>query len=149
MGGEPEAGSPSPSPRFHRYERQRKRDPYGQCNWAWTDELSGADLGGGPSALVVGLVVVAVWVLLWVLVVPVVLFAFDLLLFLAVLAGGVAFKVLFRRPWKVEAPRSTRRTSHTRGVVGLRASGNAVETVARALKHGKALHEIKPASELR
>ena len=35
------------------------------------------------------------------------------------------------------------------GVVGLRASGNAVETVARALKHGKALHEIEPASELR
>jgi hypothetical protein len=64
-------------------------------------------------------------------------FIVDLLILLVIAAGGIALRVLFRRPWMIEAktpgPPPAR---DTWGVVGIRASAQAVETVAQAIRRG-------------
>jgi hypothetical protein len=141
---------PRPIPRFKREKSSPLGERSASSGGGWSDGLAGVELIEAPSAILVAIVMVVAWILLWVLVVPVLVFAFDVLLFLAVLAGGIAFKVLFRRPWKVEAHSiDPPDESHAWGVVGLRASGKAVETVAKAIERGMAVEDIRPATELR
>jgi hypothetical protein len=97
----------------------------------------------GAVAVAIGVVAVAL-VLAWFFVFPVLILVVDLLLFVIIAIGGVAVRVLFRRPFKVEAravdpPPET----HTFGVVGIRASGQAVDTVADAIQRGMPANEIR------
>jgi hypothetical protein len=141
---------PRAVPRFKREKADPLGDRSSSSGGSWTDGMGGVELVEAPSAIVVAIVMVIAWILLWVLIVPLAIFLFDVLLFLAILIGGIAFKVLFRRPWKVEAHSiDPPYELHAWGVVGLRASRDAVGTVARALQSGQALHEIRPATGLR
>jgi hypothetical protein len=51
---------------------------------------------------------------------------------------GIGARVVFRRPWAVEAVAPDGAT-HTWRVVGWQASGDAVDAVANALEHGNPL----------
>lgn len=94
------------------------------------------------AALAIALVI-AVGTFAWIVLFPVLFFLAELLLILLIAAGGVAIRVLFRRPWKIEARTvEPPQVSHTWGVIGMRASADAVETVAYALSRGTAPDEI-------
>lgn len=123
----------------------------------------GAGEAGDPGCILdafdelffVLVVVLAVGVLVLVGV-PLLLAVVDLVFLLLVTVLGLAARVLFRRPWVVEARSSTplapdpgaARPSdapvpaarrHTWRVVGWRASGEHVDHVANALAHGNTL----------
>lgn len=102
------------------------------------DVFNGADLLGGADDLpIVGVIVVVVLAVVFtigalVFVLPALLFVVEVLIL--VLAAGLAVlgRVLFRRPWTVEA-RSSSGERREWKVVGWRASGALVDQVAHHL----------------
>jgi hypothetical protein len=124
---------------------QRARD-WGETAWGGIEFGSGAldAAANGPTALVVALIVFLVLLLLWAFLIPALFFLFDLLIVLMITLAGGAVRVLFRRPWKIEARTDgLLAEQHTWGVVGVRASDDAVHTVAYALSRGMAAQEIR------
>ncbi len=57
----------------------------------------------GPTALVVAIIVFLVLLIGWAFLIPALFFLFDLLILLVITLIGGAVRVLFRRPWKIEA----------------------------------------------
>jgi hypothetical protein len=104
---------------------------------------SGDGCLGSIDDLLIGLVVVVVAIVLIVFVAPLVIFAVELvLLLLAVLLGLVA-RIVFRRPWAVDAFAAD--GTHLRWkAVGWRATTAKVHEVTAALSHGV----IPPGAEL-
>jgi len=108
-------------------------------------DLEWLDLAGGcipddiPVLAAIGLIVF-VLILIWFAVLPVAVFALDLLFVLLVAAGGVATRVLFRRPWIVEA--STAAEARRWPIVGLRKSRAMVDEVSWAIQNGRELEEL-------
>ena len=92
-----------------------------------------------PVLAAIGLIVFML-ILIWFAVLPVAVFALDLLFVLLVAAGGVATRVLFRRPWIVEA--STAGETRHWPVVGLRSSRALVGEVSWAIQNGRKLEEL-------
>jgi hypothetical protein len=95
------------------------------------------DLGSGCldldsiSAILVGLAIVLVLVLIWLFVLPALIFVADLALIVVIAAAGVAARVLFRRPWDVVAQTAGPPAERLElPVVGWRASGEYVDEVA-------------------
>ena len=70
--------------------------------------------------------------------VPLLLAILDLLLLALLTALGIAARIVFRRPWIVEADGPTGHRVRWR-VVGWRASGATVDAAAEALAHGAAV----------
>jgi hypothetical protein len=100
-------------------------------------ELADADPGClDLGDLVAAVVIVAVVLLAVFVVVPLLVAVVDLLLILVLTVLGLAARVVFRRPWVVEATRRGEAIRHTWRVVGWRASGERVDEVAGALAHG-------------
>ena len=130
-------------------ERRRERpDSAG----SWLDVLDGLDfvgnvgeaLGGIGVAIAVIAFVVLLFVFAYLVLFPVLFFLGDLLLILLIAAGGVAVRVLFRRPWKIEARTDgLLAEQHSWGVVGVRASAAGVESVAHMLERGEPPDEIR------
>jgi hypothetical protein len=127
-----------------------KDDRSSDTGWreAWQGLEFAGDIGDALPAVAAAIFAVALMVLLftfaWFVLFPVLFFLGDLLLILLIAAGGVALRVLFRRPWKIEARRvEPPQKTHTWGVVGLRASNEAVKTVAYALSRGTTAEEIR------
>jgi hypothetical protein len=115
---------------------------------AWEGLEFAGDIGDALPAVAVAIFAVAAMVLFftfaWFVVFPVLFFLGDLLLILLIAAGGVAVRMLFRRPWKIEAHTvEPPQESHTWGVVGLRGSNEAVKTVAYSLSRGWLPEEIR------
>lgn len=78
-------------------------------------------------------------------VLPALALAFDIALILLVAAAGVVARVLFRRPWVVEAHEEGRVGERREWlVIGWRASGRVIEEVAVALESGLPLETISP-----
>lgn len=92
----------------------------------------GADLFD-ELAIVIGIVVVVLFVVF--VAVPLLVALLDLLLLLLLTGLGLVGRVVFRRPWVVEAlgPDQHRLTWR---IVGWGASGEAVDYIADALAHG-------------
>ena len=114
--------------------RDRKSD------WSWLDV---PDPGCLPDELpVLGAIVavVLILVLLWFIVLPLAVFALDLLFLLLIAAAGVATRVFFRRPWIVEA--ATEGDVRHWPVVGFRSSKEMVGEVSWSLQNGRALEEM-------
>jgi len=108
-------------------------------------DLEWLDLAGGcmPDDIpVLGAIVaiIIVLTLIWFAVLPVAVFALDLLFVLILAAAGVATRVLFRRPWIVEA--STEGEVRRWPVVGLGSSRAMVGEVVWAIEHGRKLEEL-------
>lgn len=79
----------------------------------------------------------AVMVLLVVLGLPLILAVVDVVVVVALVVGGVVARVVFRRPWTVEA-RDGAGGQVTRRVVGWVASGRVRDEMAAELAHGRA-----------
>jgi hypothetical protein len=85
--------------------------------------------GGWAGAAIAGTVVVAVLVLL-----PLIGIALELIVLAVLLASGLAGRVIFGRPWIVEARNlDDGERSVAYGVKGFRRAGEAVEELAGAL----------------
>ncbi|MDQ3305903.1 MAG: hypothetical protein M3535_07985 [Actinomycetota bacterium] len=93
-------------------------------------------LSESVPTLVVGLVLTALSVLLVVLGLPLLLVVVDLVVVVALVVGGVVARVLFRRPWTVEAV-SDGGERATRQVVGWRASGRERHELVHEITHGR------------
>ncbi len=98
--------------------------------------------------LVLVLAVVVVVLLVVFVVLPLVLVVIDLVLVILLSVLGVIGRVVFRRPWLVEAASSDGR-AHTWPVVGWRASGQVIDDLVATLAHGNPLpgHEGAPRDE--
>jgi hypothetical protein len=89
------------------------------------------------SAAVVVVIIAGVAFLVFIAI-PLVLVVVDLAIALVLTALGIAARLLFRRPWLVEAV-SEADERHRWRVVGLRASREHAADVANALAHGNPL----------
>ncbi len=92
----------------------------------------GADLGSG---IVAAIVVMAVLLVLAFVIFPAVVAIIDLALLLVLALGGLVARVVFRRPWLIDARDGTGRVLRWR-VVGWRASARRVEDVRALLAAG-------------
>ena len=111
--------------------RKKRKDR----DWGWldaVDPVSALDAADGPGSLAAIVAVAAVVFLFWFFVLPVAILALDLLFVVLLAAVSVAARVLFRRPWIVEA--STTGEQHQRPVVGYRASREMVDDTARSIQ---------------
>jgi len=102
--------------------------------WNWYDGLDvfNLDFSDGPAPLA-AIAAIAVFVfVLWFFVLPIAILALDLLFLLLLAAVSIATRVLFRRPWIVEA--TTPGEQHQRPVVGYRASKEMVDETARTIQ---------------
>jgi hypothetical protein len=97
------------------------------------------DLGGGSGddilvviAIIVGFILFGL--LFWFLLLPLLLLIFDLLAVVVLCVLAAAARVLFRRPWTVEAVAGERR--FTVAVVGWRAALRARDEIAEKLRLG-------------
>ena len=111
--------------------RKKRKDR----DWGWLDAVdpfSALDAADGPGSLAAIVAVAALVFLFWFFVLPVAILALDLLFVVLLAAVSVAARVLFRRPWIVEA--STTGEQHQRPVVGYRASREMVDDTARSIQ---------------
>lgn len=103
------------------------------------DLLDGADLAGeGAELPLVGVIMFAIAALLVavlavVFVIPALIFVGELALVLAAVGLGVLGRVLFRRPWTVEARVDGTNQGGGWKVTGWRASGDLLNSVAERL----------------
>ncbi len=103
------------------------------------DVLDGADLAGeGAELPVVGVIMFAIAALLIAVlavafVIPALIFVVELALVLVAVGLGVLGRVLFRRPWTVEARVDGTSQGGEWKVTGWRASGDLVNSVAERL----------------
>lgn len=95
------------NPRWRGPGRSRKtgEEQAGDSGWLnlldFADPLLWFDEGPGGFIVVLGLIVASVVAVLFVL--PFFLFIVEVLLVVLVAAGGIVFRIVFRRPWLVEA----------------------------------------------
>lgn len=115
--------------------RQARAQRKGDNRLRWYDWLDIPHFGDSPGAFLAVIVVVILLVVMILWGLPLILSLIDVvLLAIAVLLSAIA-RVVFRRPWTVEAVASDGER-RTRQVVGWSASGRAVEEWAELLRHG-------------
>ncbi len=101
--------------------------------------MDGADLAGiGGDIPVLGVVLVAIALVLLaiaavMLIVPAVIFVVELLIILVIVGLGLLSRVLFGRPWTVEAQQLGTSSTYEWKVSGWRASRDLVTTIADQL----------------
>jgi len=103
----------------------------------WYDAL---DLPFVDDSLVAAIVSILAIVAVFALVVwgvPVLLAAVDLVFVVIVAVAGVVGRVLFRRPWTIEARAADGRQQEVR-VVGWRKGGAVIDDLAAEIRHGRA-----------
>ncbi len=113
------------------------------------DLLDGADLAGeGAEVPVVGVIMVAIAALLVavlavVFVIPALIFVVELALVLVAVGFGVLGRVLFRRPWTVEARVDGTNQGGEWKVTGWLASGDLLNSVVERLRATGQLPDAK------
>lgn len=122
----------------------RRKWVHRRLRWRGTrgagDLLDGADLAAlGGDLPIVGVILVAIAVLLVAIaavlfIVPALLFVGELLIIVAIVGFGVVGRVLFGRPWTVEARRTDDTEAFEWKVSGWRASGDLVRSVSDQLR---------------
>ena len=95
-------------------------------------------LSDGLTGAAVVLGALAVLVVLLLFGIPLVLAIVDLVVVVVVVVGGALARLLFRRPWTVEAC-SDGGDRVVRHAVGWRGSGEAVDELATEITHGRAV----------
>jgi hypothetical protein len=125
--------------RLRRKKTQSQVESSSQGKSRWWDYIDVPFVDLFDDSLVTALIVVAaVGVLLVLLLfgVPFILALVDLVVVLLVAVVGVVSRVLFRRPWTVEA-RSSTGEHHEGRVVGWRRSGALMREMGVELQHGR------------
>ena len=130
-------------PRLRR-ELERERDLGGGGDGgdheSWWSDLGGFDdLGAG--AILAALGVVVALIVLFTAVWPIVVIAVELVILVLVAAVGLIGRLLFRRPWTVQARARHRRLEWQ--VRGWRASGELIDEVAERLAAGEDPKQIE------
>lgn len=131
-------------PRLSEIIRTRREPRTKHSLWPWErllpyDLWLFSDLGW--LILIVG--VLAVAFLLILLAIPLVIFALQATVVLAVALGGMLVKVLFRRPWTVVA--TTDGEARTWKVFGFRNSGRALVAIDLQLRtYGRPFADLPP-----
>jgi hypothetical protein len=98
---------------------------------------------GSIDDLLIGLAVVVIAIVLIIFVAPLVIFAVELVLLALAVVLGLVARIVFRRPWAVDALAAD--GTHLRWrAVGWRATTARVEEVTAALSHGV----VPPGAEL-
>jgi pilus assembly protein TadC len=120
------------------WSRLRRRIRRARRVGEWSDVGEGCVFDVDDLIILVALAVVIL--LLVFLVVPLLLVLLDVLVLLLLLVLGLGARIVFRRPWVVEATGSGP-YRHTWRVVGWRASGEKVDEIANLLAHG---HPLRP-----
>lgn len=109
------------------------------------------DLGNlWPSGCLIVLAIGAFFAAAWFFVLPALVFILDVLVVLMIAAGGIAARVLLRRPWIVEAEERGRVSEREEWlVVGRPAASRTIREVATALETGWPLNRISPTEAVR
>jgi hypothetical protein len=103
-----------------------------------TDGIFALDFVEGVSTLVVGIVIFVTLALALVLVWPILALAIELIAIVLIALVGLIGRVLFRRPWRIVAtPDDAPADQLMWDVPGWRASSEAIEEIATALKSGR------------
>lgn len=131
-------------PRWRGLRRERKKDR-GDTRWYdWLDigeAFVWFDEGLGPFVTAILLAVLLVIAVLFIL--PVFVFVIELLIVGLVVLVAIGLRVLFRRPWLVDAFDVEQPSRHfTWKVVGIGASKRAVDDVAEQLRHGVEVPQV-------
>lgn len=117
--------------------RRRRRENGG---WTWSEVAETATwLPEFDVVMILAVVAVVAVVVLGLFAVVV-----DVLVVAALVLGGGVARMLFRRPWTVEAVADSGER-FTRQVVGWGASGRARDEIAAGLRHGQQPEELRPA----
>jgi purine-cytosine permease-like protein len=104
----------------------------------WYDWLDVPFAGDTLSGFVASILLIVTIALLVLFGIPALLALVDLVIVLLATLIGVLSRLLFRRPWTVEAL-ATNGERHQEQVVGWRASGEAVSALARRIEFGPPL----------
>jgi hypothetical protein len=140
-----------------RYGGWRRRHQDDRTGGSDLPDLSGADIpvargGGGGSwhnlgddilvgiAVIIGIIVVGL--LFWWLLLPLLLLILDVVAVVVLLVAGIAGRVLFRRPWTVQASGGPAAARVAARVVGWRAALRVRDEMADRLRAGDPLAEI-------
>jgi hypothetical protein len=124
----------------------RERAGAGRAPASDADTAARFEVAADPGvelAPMVAAVVIAVAILFMVLA-PILPFLADVVVVLVVAAGAVAARLLFGRPWRVEATATTPPERIAWGVVGTRASAAAVDAVVRDIARGSSMTDLRP-----
>ena len=120
--------------RDHRARRQRQRQ-HGEGHWwDWFDPFWLVP-DESITALVIGVLIMGLITFTIFVGLPILLALVDAVVVLFAAVGGLAARVLLRRPWTVEATASSEER-HVRQVVGWRAAGRAARSWAEELRLG-------------
>ena len=114
------------------WERRRAERRGARDDGSWWHAL---DIPVDLEGLALGAIAVAVLVAFVFLGIPLLLALLDVLVILLLAVVGVVTRVLFRRPWTVEAVSGQDRVE--RQVVGWRRAGEEVALLAHAVEHGQ------------
>jgi hypothetical protein len=114
----------------------------GSASDAWWRLDLGVDADEAIVILGVVVAVIAAIVLFATVVVPLVVLGIEILLLIVVFVGGLAGRLLFRRPWTIRA-RSADGRELTWRAVGFRRSGRMRDEIAAALSRGQT--DVQPA----
>ena len=123
------AGSAGAFEHDDRRARVERATEGGQTSDTW--------LTAPESALLAVVALVIVFLVVWFFVFPVLVLSLDILLVIFLALVGIATRVLFRRPWTVQA--ETRGEQREWQVVGWGPSRATVAVIARALQKGQPL----------
>jgi len=118
-----------------RERRARSAERRGTGDSHWWDVFDVPAVDDSFTAVVLSLAVVALLGLVVVVGLPLLVTLIDLAVLVVATIGAVIARVVFRRPWIVEA-RSARGDVYELHIVGWRAAGEAVRSLARDLQHG-------------
>ncbi|HYF45618.1 MAG TPA: hypothetical protein VD926_05360 [Acidimicrobiales bacterium] len=125
--------------RWHLRDRDRERRAWARESlrdaWDW---LEGLDALAEVPAIGIIAGIAAVVVVLVLVFIPIVILVGELLVLVSVVAGTLVARVVFRRPWTIEAKASDGEVRRWE-VVGWRASGDHVRFVREQLEHGMPL----------
>jgi hypothetical protein len=116
------------------------RGPHHSGALDYFDPFGIFDIFGGDNplvALAAVLAVVALVVLAWFFLVPLLLALLDAVILIALALASVVGHVLLHRPWEIEASDPERTVAWK--VVGWRRSGQVIESAARHLGEGRPL----------
>jgi hypothetical protein len=122
-------------PRWRGKKRKKEKESGGGFDDLFVSDLLDLDV---PviSGVLTAVAIVALVVLAVTFVFPAVILLIEVVL-LALIAGvGLAARILFRRPWTVEAMNTGTGELHVWNVVGWRSSSGLVDRVADALTRG-------------
>ncbi len=129
-----------------RQRRARSAAKRGDDKSHWYDALDFDFVGDSLSGVAITLVIVGAVILFILFGWPLLLALVDLVIVLVVAVIGVVGRLVFRRPWTVEACSATGERHEVR-VVGWRRAGEMVHAMAREIEYGNPI-DTGPATTL-